>query len=391
MLSPAPRPDEGKSLKFTDAELALAISNLSTASSTIDCIVTPLLVCLDGRPLASDESSNLSMPLPDTVPAPSKRAVKGHTAHVLVRKRSLNPADATEIRIAVVGNVDAGKSTLLGVLTKDVLDDGRGKARVNLFKHKHEIETGRTSSVGLEIMGFDECGRTVTPALLGRARPDWQDIGTASSKVISFHDLAGHEKYLKTTVFGMSGSDPHFAMLMIGANAGMVGMTKEHLGLALCLNLPVFVVVTKIDMCPPNVLESTLRTLTKVLKSSGCRKIPMAVRTMEESLSVAGNFVGERVCPIFQVSNVTGEGLPILRAFLNAIRAPGARGRYDPAKPVEFTITDLFSVPGVGTVVSGTLLSGVISAGDTVVIGPDSTGNFMTTQVKSVQRKRCVC
>jgi translation elongation factor EF-Tu-like GTPase len=44
-------------------------------------------------------------------------------------------------------------------------------------------------------------------------------------------------------------------MLMIGANMGVVGMTKEHLGLALALNVPVFVVITKIDMCPPNVKE----------------------------------------------------------------------------------------------------------------------------------------
>ena len=36
-------------------------------------------------------------------------------------------------------------------------------------------------------------------------------------------------------------------------------MTKEHLGLALALNVPVFVVITKIDMCPPNVLEETLK------------------------------------------------------------------------------------------------------------------------------------
>jgi len=41
---------------------------------------------------------------------------------------------------------------MLGVLVKGGLDDGRGKARVNLFRHKHEIESGRTSSVGMEIM-----------------------------------------------------------------------------------------------------------------------------------------------------------------------------------------------------------------------------------------------
>lgn len=43
--------------------------------------------------------------------------------------------------------------------------------------------------------------------------------------------------------------------VQVGSNAGIVGMTKEHLGLALALNVPVFVVVTKIDMCPANILQ----------------------------------------------------------------------------------------------------------------------------------------
>lgn len=64
--------------------------------------------------------------------------------------------------------VDAGKSSLLGVLVKGDLDDGRGKARVNLFRHKHEIETGRTSSVGMEILGFDTAGKIVTSDVPGR-------------------------------------------------------------------------------------------------------------------------------------------------------------------------------------------------------------------------------
>lgn len=55
----------------------------------------------------------------------------------------------------MVGNVDAGKSTLLGVLTHGELDNGRGMARQKLFRHKHEVETGRTSSVGNDILGFD--------------------------------------------------------------------------------------------------------------------------------------------------------------------------------------------------------------------------------------------
>lgn len=59
----------------------------------------------------------------------------------------------------MVGNVDAGKSTLLGVLTHGELDNGRGFARQKLFRHKHEIESGRTSSVGNDILGFDQEGQ----------------------------------------------------------------------------------------------------------------------------------------------------------------------------------------------------------------------------------------
>lgn len=171
-------------------------------------------------------------------------------AHCLIRQRCNGKVeDIIEARVAVVGNVDAGKSTLLGVLTKDLLDDGRGKARVNLFTHKHELETGRTSSVGTEIMGFDSKGTIITPRLLNKSKINWEDVCYASSKVISFIDLAGHEKYLRTTAFGMTGHAPDYAILMIGANSGVIGMTREHLGLALALNVPVMIVITKIDMC----------------------------------------------------------------------------------------------------------------------------------------------
>jgi len=82
--------------------------------------------------------------------------------------------------------------------------------------------------------------------------------------------------------------------LQIGANAGVVGMTKEHLGLALALGVPVFVVVTKIDMCPPNILQETLQMLHKILKSPGCRKMPVLVQTMDDVVVSAMNFTSER-------------------------------------------------------------------------------------------------
>ena len=54
-----------------------------------------------------------------------------------------------ELIIAVCGPVDAGKSSLIGVLTNGELDDGRGYARNKVLLHNHEIESGRTSSITL--------------------------------------------------------------------------------------------------------------------------------------------------------------------------------------------------------------------------------------------------
>lgn len=272
---------------------------------------------------------------------------------------------------------------MLGVLVSGDLDDGRGHARVNLFRHKHEIESGRTSSVGLEIMGFDSHGNQIFREK-GR-RPAWEHIGSHSSKAIQFMDLAGHEKYLKTTVFGMTGCMPDYVMLIVGSNAGIIGMTKEHLGLALALNVPVLVCITKVDMCPPNVLESTVKQVTKILKSNGCRKIPVFVKNMEDVILTSQNFVSERVCPVFQISNVSGFGIDLLKSFLNLLRA---HKDFDVNQSVEYMINDTFSVPGVGCVVAGTLLGGVIHQGDNLLIGPDELGHFHNCQIKSIQRKR---
>ena len=63
------------------------------------------------------------------------------------------------IWIALVGNVDSGKSTLVGVLTKGILDNGRGSSWEKVFNYPHENVTGRTSSIAQEIMGFDKDGR----------------------------------------------------------------------------------------------------------------------------------------------------------------------------------------------------------------------------------------
>jgi GTPase len=248
--------------------------------------------------------SNTSILNPEKPPekvtsAPVADGSKGPYGTWLVRLTPRGAEEIMEVRVAVVGNVDAGKSTTLGVLTRGGLDDGRGKARVALFRHPHEIETGRTSSVGGEILGFSPKGEAVVPtghvadvmsehghlAAAKREKMGWEEICKRAAKVVSFIDLAGHERYVyvfagtmnplgtlggarrqaiyrlsrakgervlmfryfKTTLYGLSGCAPDYVMLMVGGNAGLIGMSKEHLGVALALNVPIAVCVTKVS------------------------------------------------------------------------------------------------------------------------------------------------
>ena len=91
--------------------------------------------------------------------------MKEHTLNLLAHDKKLSygcflyDVQFIDLRLAVLGNVDGGKSTLLGVLTQGELDNGRGCARLNLFRHLHEIQSGRTSSVSYDVLGFDSNGQ----------------------------------------------------------------------------------------------------------------------------------------------------------------------------------------------------------------------------------------
>ena len=97
------------------------------------------------------------------------------------------------VKLGIIGNVDSGKSTLVGVLTKGLFDDGNGSARLRVMNYQHELDTGRTSSIGQEIMGFDEKGKQVLPERFNQNKNKyWKEIVEKSSKIISMVDLCGH-------------------------------------------------------------------------------------------------------------------------------------------------------------------------------------------------------
>lgn len=310
---------------------------------------------------------------------------EGVVAEILVR-RLKNPKDLpVDIRIASVGNVDAGKSTLIGILYRGELDDGRGSARSSVFRFLHELESGRTSSVSTTIIGIDEDGNFVNH---DKVHPPTDiELLERSVKTFSFHDLAGHEKYLKTTIYGLTGLLPNYAMLVVSANQGVLQMTKEHLGLVVALKIPFFVVLTKIDITPDEVKERTRADLKKLLKIPGVSKVPLAVREEEDAIIASLNITNRNVVPIFEVSAVEGDGLHELQTFLHLLPFSQLE-KTETSNVFRAYIDDIFQVSGVGTVVAAMVYSGSLKTNDVVHLGPFVDGSFKEVRAKSIHYKR---
>ncbi|KAL3289897.1 hypothetical protein HHI36_023285 [Cryptolaemus montrouzieri] len=308
-------------------------------------------------------------------------------AEVLVRKIP-DDQNNIEIRIAVLGNADAGKSTLLGVLTQGSLDNGQGRARLNMFRHLHEIQSGRTSSISHEILGFTSQGQPVHYNYSELITAE--EICEASTKLITFIDLAGHKKYIRTTIQGLSGYSPHHAMLVISSTAGVTGMAQEHLAIAVALNVPFFIVVTKIDLTPP---MNTLRSLKSFLEQVGSRRVPLVIETIDDVITAGTNQLTENVVPIFCISSVNGDGLELLLKFLHVL-PPGISSKEKDRleqELAEFQIDENFRAGNIGQVLGGLLTKGVISEGAKLQIGPMKDGSFRKVCVKSIHRNRVPC
>jgi GTPase len=298
--------------------------------------------------------------------------------------------EAKEVRINVIGNVDSGKSTLVGVLSRCKLDDGRGLARGHVFTFKHEVNTGRTTSITQEIMGFKN-GKQIEPGRANERRNNsWKEIIREADKVITLCDLCGHEKYLKTTIFGMTGLVPDYAMVVVGANMGLQKMTKEHIGIALALRIPIFVVITKIDIAPDDVYQKTLNQIIDLFNAEGIKKKTLVVKENENVDFYSENMKTEVICPIFNVSSVSGTGFDQLRAFIAGLtsRAHLMNTFKSENDKVEFRTDGSFMVKGIGLVVSGVLVAGRVSRDMQLKIGPDKKGDFKVITVKSIHFKR---
>ncbi|KYM77509.1 GTP-binding protein 2 [Atta colombica] len=312
-------------------------------------------------------------------------ATNSAIAEVLVKKLRKDDREdqdsIIDLRLAVTGAQDAGKSTLLGVLTQGELDNGRGRARLNMLRHLHEIKTGRTSSISHEIIGFDSAGHVLNYAEMATA----EEICEHASKVVTFIDLAGHRKYLRTTVLGLTGYSPHHVMLVVAPPLNEA--SQEHMALCLALKLPFFIVVNKIDLgfCD---MSETLAQLENAMMTQGYPKQLVLFRNNDLP---SWDYTSD-VIPIFNVSCVTGEGLEELTIFIKNLSPYETNSIESDPESCLFQIDETFRVVGLTQpVLGGLLVKGAIAPGTRLLVGPLPDGEFSPVKVVSLHRNKAPC
>jgi selenocysteine-specific elongation factor len=193
-----------------------------------------------------------------------------------------------------------------------------------------------------------------------RARGISIDLGFAHFRAGDFQigivDVPGHERFVRNMVAGATGIN--VAMLVVAADDAVMPQTREHLDIMNLLGIQVgLVALTKIDLVDEDMVE-------------------LARCDIEDNL--AGTFL--EGCPIVPVSSETGEGIETLRETLleicSNIQLPETLPLF------RMAIDRVFSIPGHGTVVTGSVLSGDVHVGDSLDLWPEGR----EVRVRSVQR-----
>jgi selenocysteine-specific elongation factor len=178
-------------------------------------------------------------------------------------------------------------------------------------------------------------------------------LPTPDGAVLGFVDVPGHERFVHNMLAGATGID--FALLVVAADDGIMPQTTEHLAIIDLLDIGRGVVaLTKADRASPSRRADVTAQIGNVLA-------PTRLSDAE----------------VIAVSSLTGEGIEMLRARLfEAARVPAHHG---PGR-FRLAIDRCFSLAGAGTIVTGTVLSGLVSAGDRVMVSPSG----LAARVRSV-------
>jgi GTPase len=337
-----------------------------------------------------------------------------------------------QIRISIAGPSASGKSSLLGTLTTSVLDNGRGKSRLSLLKHRHEISSGITSSVAQELIGYraspSDVGGGVEIINYASGNVDaWNDIHAASDcgRLAFVSDLPGLTRYMKSTLRGLISWAPHYVLLCIPANscgdatsqhghdqAPELGLCLAYLELCIKLEVPILLTITKLDVASRLGLKQTLSRILSAIKVAGKKPLMLAVapETADyipdlQKISAADSRVAINLgisvgcdwintIPVILTSAVSGSGIGKLHALFRHLPLPGSSpSRVVPSISVAarqeipadvFDIDEVFAIPpskvyssveetrreNKGVVLCGMVRHGSISVGDELVIGP---------------------
>ncbi|MBI4983886.1 MAG: selenocysteine-specific translation elongation factor [Rhodocyclales bacterium] len=179
-----------------------------------------------------------------------------------------------------------------------------------------------------------------------KARGITLDLGYAYTDdgLLGYVDVPGHEKLVHNMLAGATGID--FLLLVIAADDGPMPQTREHLVIADLLGLTRgAVALTKVDAVTPQRLAAVREEIAALLAAS--------------ELAAA---------PIFPVAALKGEGVTALHAHLLA--AARSLGERRAAGGFRLAVDRVFSLPGVGLIVTGTAFSGSVAVGDTLMVTP---------------------
>ena len=170
----------------------------------------------------------------------------------------------------------------------------------------------------------------------------YTDLGGGG--ITGFVDVPGHERLVHTMLAGAGGID--LALIVVAADDGVMPQTREHLAILSLLGIR--------------------RALVALSKADLADETRRAEVTEQISATLAGG--PSAGAPVLPVSTVTGEGIEALRAALaEAAAQVAARGDDGPLRMV---VDRSFTLTGAGTVVTGTVLSGVARVGDQVIVSP---------------------
>ena len=192
------------------------------------------------------------------------------------------------------------------------------------------------------------------------------DLGFAFlDQRIAFIDVPGHENFIENMVAGASTVD--FALMVIAANDSVMPQTREHLKIMQALGLQRgVIVITKIDLVDDDWLQIVKEDVRETFQDTFFDNVP-----------------------IFQVSSETGEGIQNLRDFLSNLE--GEKRDVDRNDLFRLPVDRVFTVHGFGTVVTGTVISGVVENDQKVQVYPgDKTCEVRTLQKHEKKAQKAI-